>query len=90
MNLDTQNFYSTSFITTETKGNSTKLVYLDNVWLFFAITIPLTLGTLAIWWIMVQIQAFMTSKKEERRRALMALLHRREKSDMVKEERLRV
>jgi Mg2+ and Co2+ transporter CorA len=45
------NFYSTQFVhQTELDGGVTKLGYAQNVWLFFAISIPLTMFTFLVWY----------------------------------------
>ena len=54
-----QNFFSTQFVSQEqNKGGSNRTVVSSNAWLFAAISIPLTLGTLAIWWVWVQFQTW--------------------------------
>ncbi|OCL07709.1 hypothetical protein AOQ84DRAFT_440040 [Glonium stellatum] len=42
------NFYSTQFVSQEHTGDSYAVVYSRNVWIFFAISIPLTLFTLGL------------------------------------------
>lgn len=45
------NFYSTQFVTQiEVGGGSTKMGYAQNAWLFFAISIPLTVFTFLVWY----------------------------------------
>ncbi|KAF2656767.1 hypothetical protein K491DRAFT_596212 [Lophiostoma macrostomum CBS 122681] len=47
----TINFYSTQFVNQkETATGKTTLVYTQNAWIFFAISVPLTLLTICIWW----------------------------------------
>ncbi|KAL2049176.1 hypothetical protein ABVK25_010526 [Lepraria finkii] len=51
------NFFSTQFVSQKQNDiNGTFLVVCSNAWLFAAISIPLTLGTLAIWWLWVRFQ----------------------------------
>ncbi|KAF6234581.1 hypothetical protein HO173_007207 [Letharia columbiana] len=51
------NFFSTQFVSQEQhEGGSNRTVVSSNAWLFAAISIPLTLGTLAVWWVWVQYQ----------------------------------
>ena len=52
-----QNFFSTQFVKQDTEGQSNKLIILSNAWLFAAISIPLTAGTLFAWWLLVRVQA---------------------------------
>ncbi|KAL9136704.1 MAG: hypothetical protein Q9175_002081 [Cornicularia normoerica] len=52
-----QNFFSTQFVSQEQhQGGSNRTVVSSNAWLFAAISIPLTLGTLAVWWVWVRYQ----------------------------------
>lgn len=45
------NFYSTQFVNQiEGYDNSTKLGYVQNAWVFFAISIPLTVFTFLVWY----------------------------------------
>lgn len=49
-----QNFYSTQFVDQkETISGGTKLEYAQNAWIFFAISVPLTLFTILVWWLWV-------------------------------------
>ena len=49
-----QNFYSTQFVDQkETVSGGTKLEYAQNAWIFFAISVPLTLFTILVWWLWV-------------------------------------
>lgn len=51
------NFFSTQFVSQEQRdGGSNRTVVSSNAWLFAVISIPLTLGTLAVWWVWVQYQ----------------------------------
>jgi hypothetical protein len=44
------NFYSTQFVSQrESENGNTTLEYAKNSWIFFAISIPLTLLTISIW-----------------------------------------
>lgn len=52
-----QNFFSTEFVSQVQVGASTKIVVTENVWLFWAIAIPFTLGTVVVWWLWVRLQA---------------------------------
>ncbi|KAF2833642.1 hypothetical protein CC86DRAFT_400258 [Ophiobolus disseminans] len=46
-----QSFYSTQFVDqTEHPGGGHSLEYTENAWLFFAVTIPLTLFTIVVWY----------------------------------------
>lgn len=48
------NFYSTQFVSqVESASGHTTLEYAQNAWLFFAISIPLTVFTLSIWFLWV-------------------------------------
>jgi hypothetical protein len=60
-------------------------VYLDNTWVFFAITIPLTIVTLAIWWFMARVPAFLGSIKAWRLGYVVDAFRPREKPGVVKE-----
>ncbi|KAL9119693.1 MAG: hypothetical protein Q9187_003752 [Circinaria calcarea] len=53
----TVNFFSTQFVKQQTEGQLTKVVVLSNAWLFAAISVPLTAGTLFTWWLLVRFQA---------------------------------
>lgn len=45
------NFYSTQFVTQiETIGASTQMGYAENAWVFFAISVPLTIFTFLVWY----------------------------------------
>ncbi|KAF2625280.1 hypothetical protein BU25DRAFT_397208 [Macroventuria anomochaeta] len=45
------NFYSTQFVNqTEVDGGPTKMGYAQNAWVFFAISIPLTIFTFLVWY----------------------------------------
>ena len=37
-------------------GSSTKLVVADNVWVYVAVSLPLTICTVGVWWVWVQFQ----------------------------------
>lgn len=50
------NFFSTQFVTQKQEGNNSHVVLLSNAWLFAAICVPLTLGTLIVWWAWVRCQ----------------------------------
>ena len=53
-----QNFFSTQFVSQEQgAGGSSKVIVLSNAWLFAAVSVPLTLITLAVWWLWVKFQA---------------------------------
>ena len=53
-----QNFFSTQFVGQEQgAGGSNKVIVSSNAWLFAAVSVPLTLVTLAIWWLWVRFQA---------------------------------
>ncbi|KAH7094612.1 hypothetical protein FB567DRAFT_600226 [Paraphoma chrysanthemicola] len=43
-------FYSTQFVDQETSDQGMTMKYADNAWLFFAVSIPLTLGTIMVWY----------------------------------------
>ncbi|KAL2047080.1 hypothetical protein N7G274_001099 [Stereocaulon virgatum] len=52
------NFFSTQFVTQVRQDNgSNHVVVLQNAWLFAAISVPLTLITLCVWWLWAQVQA---------------------------------
>ena len=54
-----QNFFSTDFVgQVQEAGGSTKVIVLANAWLFAAISIPLTLTTIVVWWLWVRLQAY--------------------------------
>lgn len=45
------NFYSTQFVNQKELDNgSTRLDYAQNAWLFFAISVPLTIITFVVWY----------------------------------------
>ena len=49
--LTDKNFYSTQFVDQkENDAGTTTLVYTQNAWLFFAISVPLTVFTIGIWY----------------------------------------
>ena len=53
-----QNFFSTQFVGQEQADSGAKtLVVTSNAWLFAAISVPLTFGTLLVWWLWVQVQS---------------------------------
>lgn len=53
-----QNFFSTQFVGQEQgAGGSNKVIVSSNAWLFAAVSVPLTLVTLAVWWLWVRFQA---------------------------------
>ena len=53
-----QNFFSTQFVGQEQgAGGSNKVIVSSNAWLFAAVSVPLTLITLAVWWLWVRFQA---------------------------------
>ncbi|KAH7084964.1 hypothetical protein BKA63DRAFT_573980 [Paraphoma chrysanthemicola] len=43
-------FYSTQFVDQELSDQGMTMKYADNAWLFFAVSIPLTLGTIMVWY----------------------------------------
>lgn len=46
-----QSFYSTVFVNqTDTGAGGHNLEYMENSWLFFAVSIPLTLFTIILWY----------------------------------------
>ncbi|KAF2441712.1 hypothetical protein P171DRAFT_446551 [Karstenula rhodostoma CBS 690.94] len=48
------NFFSTQFVKQiDTPSGDTKLGYAQNAWLFFAISVPLTLATIGVWYLWV-------------------------------------
>ena len=54
-----QNFFSTQFVGQEQGvGGSNKVIVSSNAWLFAAVSVPLTLVTLAVWWLWVRFQAY--------------------------------
>ena len=54
-----QNFFSTQFVGQEQEpGGSNKVVVSSNAWLFAAVSVPLTIATLVIWWLWVRFQAY--------------------------------
>lgn len=53
-----QNFFSTQFVGQEQgAGGSNKVIVSSNAWLFAAVSVPLTLVTLAVWWLWVKFQS---------------------------------
>lgn len=49
------NFYSTQFVSqTVTDDGSSRMSYAQNVWVFFAISIPLTIFTFLVWYSWIQ------------------------------------
>lgn len=56
--MNGKNFFSTSFVDTNTSpGSSRKLIVLANWWIFVVISVPLTIVTLYIWWVFTGLQA---------------------------------
>jgi hypothetical protein len=56
--MNAKNFFSTSFVDTDTSsGSSRKLIVLPNWWIFVVISVPLTIMTLYVWWIFTSLQA---------------------------------
>lgn len=54
-----QNFFSTQFVGQEQEaGGSNKVVVSSNAWLFAAVSVPLTIATLVVWWLWVKLQAY--------------------------------
>lgn len=53
--MELQNFFSTQFVHQDEGGGG--LVVSSNVWIFAAVSVPLTLATLLWWGVWVQIQA---------------------------------
>jgi hypothetical protein len=52
------NFYSTQFVNSkESDSGTTTLEYSTNAWIFFAISVPLTLFTILIWYLWVNSDA---------------------------------
>lgn len=49
-----QNFYSTVFVNQDTDSND--IVISSEAWVYAAIAVPLTLGTLFLWWAWVRLQ----------------------------------
>lgn len=61
-----QNFFSTQFVSQEQHdGSRNEVVVSSNAWLFAAICVPLTLGTLIIWWAWVKFQARQLDRQPE-------------------------
>ena len=61
---DSQNFFSTEFVSQEQQKNgSMKVVVSSSAWLFAAISIPFTVCTIFVWWAWTRFQA-----TQERRR----------------------
>jgi len=55
--INYQNFFSTQFVGQEQPdGGAKRLVVTSNTWLFAAISVPLTFGTVFVWWLWVQVQ----------------------------------
>ena len=55
------NFFSTSFVNSEmSPGRSAHLVVSHDWWIFIAVSFPLTLFTLYVWWVWMRIQAYGT------------------------------
>ena len=72
-----QNFFSTQFVSQEHYGDGVYVVLGANAWLFAAISVPLTLSTLAVWWVWVRFQACQATRTDP--------TTRREKSVLFKE-----
>ena len=72
-----QNFFSTQFVSQERYGDGVYVVLGANAWLFAAISVPLTLSTLAVWWVWVRFQACQATRIDPSAR--------REKSVLLKE-----
>lgn len=59
------NFFSTQFVSQEqNQGGSFRIVVSANAWVFAAISIPLTLATLAVWWIWIRYQTWRSRRPE--------------------------
>ncbi|KAG8534358.1 uncharacterized protein KY384_001202 [Bacidia gigantensis] len=50
------NFFSSEFVTTNSRKDVNTVVLTSNAWLFAAISVPLTLVTLFIWWAWIKLQ----------------------------------
>lgn len=51
------NFYSTQFVSqAELDGGSKRLSYAQNAWVFFAISVPLTIFTFSLWYAWTHIE----------------------------------
>lgn len=54
------NFFSTQFVNQiEMDTGGLKLQYAQNTWLFFAISVPLTVFTILVWFVWVSLSAFL-------------------------------
>ena len=52
-----KNFFSTQFVNQQQQdGGRQELIVASNAWLFAAISVPLTVVTLAIWWVWMKFQ----------------------------------
>lgn len=61
-----QNFFSTQFVSQlQHEGRRNEVVVSSNAWLFAAISVPLTLGTLIVWWAWVKFQARQVDQPSE-------------------------
>lgn len=57
-----QNFYSTQFVEQkELPSGGTKLEYTQNAYIFFAISVPLTLLTICVWYVWVNSEIILQS-----------------------------
>lgn len=57
-----QNFYSTQFVEQkELPSGGTKLEYTQNAYIFFAISVPLTLFTIFVWYVWVNLDIILQS-----------------------------
>ena len=60
--INSQNFFSTEFVGQEQgAGGLMKVIVSSDAWLFGAISVPLTLATLAVWWLWVKFQDYQGS-----------------------------
>lgn len=70
------NFYSTQFVSqVESDNGHTRLEYSQNAWLFFAISIPLTVFTISVWYLWINAAKMLqfVARQGDRRNLLQAI-----------------
>ena len=84
-----QSFFSTQFVSQQqASGGGTILVIAANAWLFAAIAVPLTLGTLGTWWVWVRFQRRSHSSRARGEHTFIDTLKKLLKSSRTREQAL--
>ncbi len=59
----TKNFFSSQFVTTQSHDNTNTVELTSNAWVFAAVSVPLTILTIVIWWAWIRFQASIANRK---------------------------